>query len=132
MPFGSSSRADSLDASFFASLPPLEAARPAPAGASQSLFEGLAALKQSGGASKQLYRLALMDPATGRPAAYPSDDDLAALIMGGSPRLPAEPAQAPAARQQPSSSGAREPSFQELLAATHSKGGPICAHCGVW
>lgn len=56
-----------------------------------------------------------------------------ALITGA--RLPASPppppvrAQpAPAAQQQP---GAREPTFQELLAATAKQGGPVCAHCGV-
>lgn len=59
---------------------------------------------------------------------------LQALITGA--RLPASPPPPPV-RAQPAAAahhqqpGAREPTFQELLAATAEKGGPVCAHCGV-
>ena len=123
-PFGST---DSMD--FFNDLPPLEEAPKSTA--AQSLFEGLASLKQS----RVLYRLALVDTETGRPLGYASDNDLERLASGSKPAVPSPPSpraqlashqqHLAAAEQQ-----AKEPSFQTLLAETHKTGGPVCSHCG--
>lgn len=120
---------------FVSELPelPSEPARP---GATQSLFEGLASLSSS---SKQLYRLVLVDEATGRPSAYPSDSDLERWSLTGKPFVAsAAPPRPPAPQQQlhyhhhhAAATLGNQPSFQELLAATRAQGGPVCAHCGV-
>jgi hypothetical protein len=124
MPFGSQA---SLD--FFDALPPLDARTTAPT-AGRSLFEGLDELKQgpSGPSSRLLYRLCCVDEA-GRPAAYPSDHDLQRLVES---EAPGPAPQQPPHQHQPSSAPPtlKEPSFQELLAETHKKGGPACSHCG--
>lgn len=75
---------------------------PASAAASQqpqSFFEGLAQLKEpsAGSAARQLYRLVLIDEESGRPAAYPSDDDLFSLIQRGGLSRPVSAAAAEAA-----------------------------------
>ncbi len=123
----------------------------------QSFFEGLAQLKEpsAGSAARQLYRLVLIDEESGRPAAYPSDDDLFSLIQrgglsrtvsaaaaaaaaasGGATPRAARAAQQAAAAAAAAGAGAaaldphRERSFQEILAETvQKKGGPVCDHC---
>lgn len=124
MPFGSQ---NSLDFAFFDSLPPLDA--PRPHASSSSFFQGVCELKGEAPLSSkpQLFRLCLVDEA-GRPCGYPSTAELQRLIEGEP--LPAPPAPEPAAPTQQPLPPPKEPSFQELLAETHKKGGPLCAHCG--
>ncbi|KAL4431428.1 hypothetical protein ABPG75_006684 [Micractinium tetrahymenae] len=128
MPFGREN-SSSLELSFFDSLPPLE-----PSGcvqhtaAQQSLFEGLQELRSSSSSgAATLYRLVLLDEA-GKPSGYPSEQDLARLIEGKP--LPAPKAPKPEQQEPPAPPAPKEPSFQELLAETHKRGGPVCSHCG--
>lgn len=100
----------------------------------QSFFEGLAQLKEpsAGSAARQLYRLVLIDEESGRPAAYPSDDDLFSLIQRGGLSRPVSAAAAVsgAAAAAAALDPNRERSFQEILAETvQKKGGPVCDHC---
>lgn len=116
MPFGSQA---SLD--FFDTLPPLETRSTA----GQSLFEGMAALKSS----RILYKLCLVDE-EGRPLTIPSEQDLAAILEKpkAAPAPSPQPEAASTSQQQPEQQP-KEPSFQELLAETHARGGPVCSHC---
>lgn len=109
---------------FFEGLPPLEEGPRAQP--QQSLFEGLESLKQS----RILYRLCLVDEC-GKPVTYPSEADLRSFV--DKPKGPASAAEAPAspaAQPQQPEQLPKEPSFQELLAETQKKGGPVCSHCG--
>lgn len=125
MPFSSSQSLDGV----FDGLPPLEEDQPTRP-AAQSLWDGLESLHKdsSSGSGKSLWRLCLIDDA-GRPTGYPSDADLHMLIHGGRQAVGGEQPAA-ASPQQQHAEPTREPSFQELLAETHKKGGPLCTHCG--
>ncbi len=129
MPFSGRENSASLEL-FFDSLPPLEESSGCaqPTAAQQSLFEGLQELRSSGSSgSATLYRLVLLDEA-GKPQGYPSEHDLARLIEGRP--LPAPKVPKPEQQEAPAVPAPREPSFQELLAETHKRGGPVCSHCG--
>ena len=69
----------------------------------------------------------LLDEA-GKPSGYPSEQDLARLIEGRP--LPAPKVPKPEQQEPPAVPAPKEPSFQELLAETHKRGGPVCSHCG--
>jgi hypothetical protein len=117
MPFGSQA---SLD--FFDTLPPIDSTRST---AGQSLFEGMEALKSS----RMLYKLCLVDE-EGRPLTIPSEQDLQAILEKpkAAPAPPPQP-EAASTSQQQLEQQPKEPSFQELLAESHSRGGPVCSHC---
>lgn len=129
MPFTGRENSASLEL-FFDSLPPLEESSGCaqPTAAQQSLFEGLQELRTSGSSgAATLYRLVLLDEA-GKPSGYPSEQDLARLIEGRP--LPAPKVPKPEQQEPPAVPAPKEPSFQELLAETHKRGGPVCSHCG--
>jgi hypothetical protein len=128
-PFGSVDRADSLE-TFLEGLPPLEQPKTSLASASQSLFEGLASLKQS----RVLYRLAVIDEA-GKPMGYPSEADLERLSLKPNEAFTPSAQRSPKTPKSPpkhhhDEHHHKEPSFQTLLAETHKNGGPVCSHCG--
>lgn len=76
------------------------------------------------GGGRQLFRLVVCDEA-GAALRLATDADLLQLLGGGHPAPVAAPPRPAHHHQQP-----REPSFQELLAETHKRGGPVCDHCG--